>query len=73
LWRLIRTSDGKVHLAIPEMLDWLARLDVRDVATDPDYPIMLICGQRRNYNANQAIRDPCWRKTDPSGALHSMA
>jgi anaerobic selenocysteine-containing dehydrogenase len=70
LWRLIRTSDGKVHLAITEILDWLARLDVRDVATDPDYPIMLICGQRRNYNANQAIRDPRWRKTDPSGALH---
>lgn len=70
LWRLIKTSDGKVHLAIPEMIDWLARLDVAETAPDPDYPIMLIGGQRRHYNANQAIRDPRWRKTDPAGALH---
>jgi anaerobic selenocysteine-containing dehydrogenase len=59
-----------VHLAIPEMFDWLARLDVADVVPDPDYPIMLIGGQRRHYNANQAIRDPRWRKNDPAGALH---
>jgi anaerobic selenocysteine-containing dehydrogenase len=70
LWRMIRTEDGKVHLAIPQMLDWLARLDVADAAPNPDYPIMLIGGQRRHYNANQAIRDPRWRKTDPAGALH---
>ena len=31
---------------------------------------MLIGGQRRLYNANQIIRDPRWRKTDPHGALH---
>lgn len=70
LWRLVRHGDGKVHLVIPEMLDWLARLDTADVAPDPDYPIMLIAGQRRHYNANQAIRDPRWRKNDPAGALH---
>jgi anaerobic selenocysteine-containing dehydrogenase len=70
LWRLISHADGKVHLAIPEMFDWMARLDVADVKPDPDYPIMLIGGQRRHYNANQAIRDPRWRKNDPAGALH---
>ncbi len=70
LWRLISHADGKVHLAIPEMFDWLARLDVADALPNPDYPIMLIAGQRRHYNANQAIRDPRWRKTDPAGALH---
>ena len=58
------------HVAIPEMFDWLRRLDVADVQPDPDYPIMLIGGQRRHYNANQAIRDPRWRKNDPAGALH---
>ncbi|HZZ37193.1 MAG TPA: molybdopterin dinucleotide binding domain-containing protein, partial [Caulobacteraceae bacterium] len=35
-----------------------------------DYPLMLIGGQRRHYNANQIIRDPRWRKNDPGGALH---
>ena len=70
LWRLVSHADGKVHLAIPEMFDWLARLNVADAEPDPNYPIMLIAGQRRHYNANQAIRDPRWRKTDPTGALH---
>lgn len=70
LWRLVSHPDGKVQLAIPEMFDWMARLDVADVVADPDYPIMLIAGQRRHYNANQAIRDPRWRKTDRAGALH---
>lgn len=67
---MVSNPDGKVHLAIPEMFDWMARLDVADVKPDPDYPIMLIGGQRRHYNANQAIRDPRWRKNDPAGALH---
>ena len=70
LWRLVSNPDGKVHLAIPEMFDWMARLDVADAKPDPAYPIMLIGGQRRHYNANQAIRDPRWRKNDPAGALH---
>ena len=70
LWRLVGHADGKVHLAIPEMFDCLARLNVADVEPDPAYPIMLIAGQRRHYNANQAIRDPRWRKNDPAGALH---
>jgi anaerobic selenocysteine-containing dehydrogenase len=70
LWRLVRTEESKVQLAVPEMMEWLARLDVRDAAPNPDYPIMLLAGQRRHYNANQAIRDPRWRKKDPAGALH---
>jgi anaerobic selenocysteine-containing dehydrogenase len=70
LWRLISHADGKVHLAIPEMFEWMDRLNVADAEPDPAYPIMLIGGQRRHYNANQAIRDPRWRKNDPAGALH---
>ncbi|MGA0603850.1 molybdopterin-dependent oxidoreductase [Caulobacter sp. KR2-114] len=69
-WSLMKHPDRRVRLAVPEMLDWLRRLDPADVAPDPDYPLMLIGGQRRNYNANQIIRDPRWRKTDPHGALH---
>lgn len=69
-WRLIRHGDGKVHLAVREMLDWLARLDPAEAEPDATYPLMLIGGQRRHYNANQIIRDPRWRKNDPDGALH---
>jgi anaerobic selenocysteine-containing dehydrogenase len=69
-WDLIRHPDQKVRLAIPEMLDWLAGLKASDVQPDPDFPLMLIAGQRRHYNANQIIRNPRWRKNDPEGALH---
>src|SRR5207237_9143943 len=69
-WRLLRHPDQRVHLAVSELLDWLGRLDPADAKPDPDYPLMLIGGQRRHYNANQIIRDPRWRKNDPGGALH---
>jgi anaerobic selenocysteine-containing dehydrogenase len=69
-WDLIRYPDRKVRLAIPEMLDWLARLNVSDAQPDPEFPLILIAGQRRHYNANQIIRDPRWRKNDREGALH---
>lgn len=69
-WDLVRNTGSKVHLAIPEMLGWLARLNVADAQPDPEFPLMLIAGQRRHYNANQIIRDPRWRKNDREGALH---
>jgi anaerobic selenocysteine-containing dehydrogenase len=69
-WSLLRHADQRVRLAVPELLEWLARLDPADAEPDPDYPLMLIGGQRRHYNANQIIRDPRWRKNDPGGALH---
>lgn len=69
-WQLLRHPDKKVRLAVPELLEWLGRLDPAAAEPDPDYPLMLIGGQRRHYNANQIIRDPRWRKNDPGGALH---
>jgi anaerobic selenocysteine-containing dehydrogenase len=69
-WQLLRHADKKVRLAVPELLEWLGRLDPAAAEPDPDYPLMLIGGQRRHYNANQIIRDPRWRKNDPGGALH---
>jgi len=69
VWSLIETSDRKVHLAIPEMLDWLGRLDVAETQPDPEFPFVLAAGQRRMFNANQIFRDPAWRRSDPDGAL----
>ena len=67
--QLVKHPDGKIHLAVPEMLDWLARLDPAAEQPDPAYPFTLIAGQRRMHNANQIFRTPAWRKTDPDGAL----
>ena len=69
IFQLVKHPDGKIHLAVPEMLDWLARLDPAAEQPDPAYPFTLVAGQRRMHNANQIFRTPAWRKTDPDGAL----
>jgi anaerobic selenocysteine-containing dehydrogenase len=69
VWQLVKQPDGKVHLAIREMLEWLRALDPAMEATDPAYPFTLVAGQRRMHNANQIFRTPAWRKSDPDGAL----
>lgn len=66
---LVKHGDGKIHLAVPEMLDWIRRLDAAAEAPDPAYPFTLVAGQRRMHNANQIFRTPAWRKSDPDGAL----
>ena len=69
IFQLVKHPDRKIHLAVPEMLDWLARLNPAAERPDPAYPFTLIAGQRRMHNANQIFRTPAWRKTDPDGAL----
>jgi len=69
VWSLVEYPDRKVRLAIPSLLEWLSRIDPADVAPSADYPFVLAAGQRRMYNANQIIRDPAWRRSDPDGAL----
>jgi anaerobic selenocysteine-containing dehydrogenase len=67
IWDLVRAD--RIRLAIPELLDWLTRLDFERDRIDPAYPFSLVNGQRRSHNANQILRPPGWRKTDPDGAL----
>ena len=69
VWKLVRHKDAKVRLAVPEMLDWLRSLDPAAEQPDPEYPFVAAAGQRRAHNANQILRDPAWRKSDPDGAL----
>jgi anaerobic selenocysteine-containing dehydrogenase len=69
IFQLVKHPDGKIHLAVPELLDWLGRLDPAAEQDDPAYPFTLISGQRRMHNANQIFRNPAWRKSDPDGAL----
>jgi anaerobic selenocysteine-containing dehydrogenase len=69
-WSLVATPDGKVQLAIPELLAELRQLADAPVRyTDDEFPFVLSAGERRSFTANTIIRDPSWRKKDPEGAL----
>jgi len=72
LWGFIKNADRKVHLGIDEMLTEMRQLNSEDQARseiDPDFPLVLMAGERRSYNANQIFRSPDWRKVDKDGAL----
>ncbi|WP_020672271.1 molybdopterin-dependent oxidoreductase [Amycolatopsis nigrescens] len=69
-WKYIQHQDGKIHAAIPLLLEELARIG----AVEPDYasaefPFILSAGERRSFTANVIIRDPEWRRRDREGAL----
>lgn len=69
-WNLLATSDQKINIAIPEMLEAMG--DLVDATTDytsAEFPYVLSAGERRSFTANTIMRDPAWRKRDPEGAL----
>ena len=66
---MISHSDRKVRLVVPQMLEWLARLDPQAAGAPKEFPFMLAAGGRRMFNANQIFRDPAWRRDDPDGAM----
>ncbi|MEM7117358.1 MAG: molybdopterin-dependent oxidoreductase [Chloroflexota bacterium] len=68
-WELVRHPDKKIRLSIPEMLAEMEALASEPEVLDPDYPYILASGERRDYNANQIMRTPDWRRTDKDGAL----
>lgn len=68
VWSLVRTEDRRVRLAIPSLLDELRALRREPVVRDGAFPLSLMAGERRSYNANTVYRDPAWRRTDPEGA-----
>ena len=69
-WQRIKTSDGLVHVEIPELLAELAELaDETPPGDDPQWPLLLSAGERRAFTANTIMRDPAWRKKDADGAL----
>ena len=69
-WKRIRTPDGRIRLAIPEMQDELERLGAEPpFSPTPEFPFVLSAGERRAYTANTIMHDPAWRTKDASGAL----
>ena len=69
VWDLIAYPDHRIRMHIPEMSDWLSRLDPANDVRDKEYPYVVSLGQRRQYNANQIIRTPKWRQHDVDGNL----
>jgi len=66
----IGTPDGKIHLALDDLLDELDRvLKDQGPSRDAEFPFVLSAGERRSFTANTILRDPAWRTKDPSGAL----
>ncbi len=68
-WTRMGTDDGRIHLAIPELLQWLGELDGTEPAATDEYPVVLSAGERRSFTANTIFRDATWRKRDSDGAL----
>ena len=67
---LIGHDDGRISLAIDEMLSEIAALaQQRPSLTCEEFPLVLSAGERRAYTANDILRDPSWRKRDADGAL----
>ncbi|MGI9343362.1 MAG: molybdopterin-dependent oxidoreductase [Gammaproteobacteria bacterium] len=68
-WSLVRHPDRRIRLDIPELLDELGTLREEQPASHADFPLVLIAGERRKYNANTIFRNPAWRGEDADGAL----
>lgn len=69
IWSLVAFPDKKFRLEVPEMLEWLARIDPADDQPDADYPFVVSLGQRRRFNSNQIVRTPRFRRQDYDGAI----
>lgn len=72
-WRRIKTDDGRINLAIPELLSMMNDLSNEPVIQNPDFPLILSAGERRSFTANTIFRDNTWRKKDHDGALRISA
>ncbi len=67
--RRLETSDKKISLAIPRLLEELDTLPTTASSVGGEYPFVLAAGERRSSTANTIQRDPAWRKKDAQGAL----
>jgi anaerobic selenocysteine-containing dehydrogenase len=68
-WRRVKTPDGRIQLDIPELIAELNSLAGEKSARDPQFPFVLMAGERRSTTANTIFRNPEWRPKDRGGAL----
>jgi anaerobic selenocysteine-containing dehydrogenase len=62
----VATDDGRVHLYIPEMAEWIAEItpEAEGDALEPaaDYPLILNAGRHAPMVANTQLRNPAWHR-----------
>lgn len=62
----LRTEDGRINVAVPEMADWIAGItpaaEAQALAGEPEFPLVLNAGRHMDHNANTLMRDPAWNK-----------
>ncbi len=66
-WKFLEHADKKIRLVIPSLLEEIHEL--QPLSCDGDYPLSLMAGERRSYNANTIYREESWRKQDADGAM----
>ena len=65
-----RKPSGRIELGMAEMLQEWRTLDGFSLPSRNDaFPLLLVAGERRQYTANTAIRDPAWMKSRDASAL----
>jgi anaerobic selenocysteine-containing dehydrogenase len=69
----LKTEDKKINLHIPELAQWLESIDPaseeKDLASNPDYPLLLVAGRHFDYNANTIMRNPEWNEGKDASTL----
>ena len=66
----LRTADGKVHLHIPVLDAWLAGVNPEnelEALERTDYPMLLMAGERSDFNATSRMRNRDWMTGKTSG------
>ncbi len=62
----IQHEDGRIHLLIPEMEDWVKSINPEReeiaLASAKEYPLLLSAGRHSSNNANTLMRNPVWNK-----------
>lgn len=66
-FQAVETEDGRIHLDVPEMREWIEEIDPltesEKLGKDKDaYPLILSSGRHMDYNANTHLRDPSWNR-----------
>ncbi len=62
----ISTKDRKIHLFIPEMVEWMDEIEPakeeQSLQPGADFPFILNAGRHKPENANTLMRNPSWNK-----------
>ena len=66
-FKAIATADGRIHLDVPEMLEWIEEIEpARELENlnsgRDEYPLIMSSGLHFDGNANTQMRDPAWNE-----------